>query len=725
MAPRQVAITTKHTPKFNEFERHFVSYGINCIQMESTDPKDFKTWLKADTKQNIAVLQEHTDLLSASDRSLIIDARDDPSLHLCQVIHLSSMKAWTLTPPDSPDGRHLTYKDYISETRGYLDYTPWFADEKRPADCYDWDDIFIIPDTGLSVYATIQNLGHKVSSRDKNIAAFIQDQIYYKELCNLAFDPVNMKQPVDFSIDPLPTLTQILPGFMDIYKNTVSANLDDKSSEQLVVSFGAQKLHEVSAAKWQEMIDENCWPEFMLPFTDPTSIDPIKLLLHNVIIKCLNTGVFLRAPENRREKLYWVPGLNSGLPLTKKKDQGHERIFRFHDCSHHGIPDLVFLSPSNFRFNVEPKRHKATYVLHRLMTEAFSLVTADMLGTHYLQTEYGQYETAYKRLIIQVYNTLPAEFRDPANLRELYYLMYNLVFYGRIADPATTPKITKALATRVSEWYSQITPESECQKAINDFLAKYRTYFLDDFYWTEANYEDMLSRSAEFDSLFETSSVICADGFSDIDENEEYYEESMMKNNDIINMYLKDLISGREKKYPTIKSHDSQTVLAEYIFTAMFDDYIDMYSKPDKGIADIFTPAIRTSIGFCRYMYGQSLIFKHFAFLPESDRVYNLINDTMCECFIKPFYGFQDYKKQMTYTINDMERDAKLFVRMIPRIRTIYNNYLDMLLARNLITQDDRDTYKEVYPIFKPVIVNYDDATFDDRLQQFESFLQK
>jgi hypothetical protein len=724
MAPRQVAIATKHTPKFKEFARHFVAYGINCIQIESTNPKDFKTWLKSDPKQNIAVLQEHTDLLSASNRSLIIDARDDPSLHLCQVIHLSSMKAWTITPPDSPDGRHLTYKDYISETRGYLDYTPWFANEKRPSDCYDWDDIFIIPDTGLSVYTTIQHLGHKVSSRDKNIAAFIQDRIYYKELCNLAFDPVNMKQPVDFSIDPLPTLIQILPGFMDIYKEVDIANLDDKSLEQAVVSFGAQKLINDCSGRWHGMIEENCWPEFMLSFTDPASIDPIKLLLHHVIINCLNTGVFLRAPENRREKLYWVPGLNSGLPLTKKKDQGHERIFRFHDCSHHGIPDLVFISPTNSRFPVDAKRHKATYVLHRLMTEAFSLATADMLGTHYLQTEWGQYESAYKRLIIQVYNTLPAEFREPTNLRELYYLIYNLVFYGRVPDPATTPEITKALATRVSDWYSKIAPESECQKAITDFLAKYRTYFLDDFYWTEANYEDMLSRSAEFDSLFETSSVICC-GKNSAGPREGYYESSIINSRDSINQYLMDLIGGCCGDYPNISPSDSQTVLAEYIFTAMFDDYIDMYSNPDKGIADIFTPAIRTSIGFCRYMYGQSLIFKHFGFLPESDRVYNLINDTMQECFIKQFYGYQDREKQMAYTLTDMERDTKLFVRMIPRIRTIYNNYLDMLLSRNLITQDDRDTYKEVYPIFKPVIVNYDDATFDDRLRQFENFIQK
>jgi hypothetical protein len=71
-----------------------------------------------------------------------------------------------------------------------------------------------------------------------------------------------------------------------------------------------------------------------------------------------------------------------------------------------------------------------------------------------------------------------------------------------------------------------------------------------------------------------------------------------------------------------------------------------------------------------------------------------------------------------------MEAKARQFVTMIPRIRAIYNDYLDLLFKRNLITQDDRDTFKEVYPIFRPVYVDYDQDTFANRLAMFEEFVK-
>ena len=722
MTPRKVGIATRHLAKFQEFTRHFTAYGIDCEQLAETsnsgyDAKEFKQWLKKDPKKHIAVLQEHTDLLSITDRSIIIDATFDPTLHLMKVIHLSSMKAWTLTPVE----HHITYKDYTNETEGYLDYGKSTLDA-RPSDCYDWDDIFVIPATGLSNYETAIQLGNKVSSRDKNIAAFIKDRIYYKELCDLTFDPVNMRQPVDFSIDPLPTLTQILPEFMSIYA------ADGQPHTNCITVHQPQNNGEVAAidSKWQGIYENGYYPAISRP---STTTDPIKLLLHNTIIKCLNMGVFLRAPENRREKLYWVPGLNSGIPLTKKAEQGHERIFRFHDCSHHGIPDLVFISPGYKEFPIEPKLHKMAYVLHRLMTEAFSLVTADMLGTHYLQEEYGDYESAYKRKIIQVYCTLPALFRDAEHLIDLYYLIYHLVFYGELPTKFPVrnyssnckymdvdyPRTDKPRADKATVAISEIS--AECSKAIGDFLAKYRTYFLDDFYWTVANYEDMLTRSAEFDELFKTSSGVVEPGSKP---KTGYYPSTLLSHSNTINGFIGDLISGNSVSGQKI---DDTVHLGDHIFIEMFYDNInETVDSEEPKVFDLFTPAIRTSIGFCRYMYGQSLIFKHFAFLSESARVYDLINKTMYDYFLKRWTQCPD-KGDKTFTYQDMEDHARQFVRMIPRIRAIYTDYLDMLLARNLITQDDRDTYKEVYPIFKPVYVDYSDETFDTRLGKFNDFM--
>lgn len=710
MAPREIAIATKYDRKFTEFERHFTAYGIKCIQLKTWDVREFRKWLKESPKQHIAVLQEHTDLLAEGDRSIIIDAGDCPELHLTKVIHKSDMKAWTLTP----ETHHLTYKDYTCETHGYLSYT----DDKstgKPDDCYDWDNIFVIPDTGLSIYETTKRLGHKVSSRDKNIAAFIQDRMYYKQLCNLAFDPIDMKQPVDFSVDPLDTLAKILPDFATIFKNPPSADphvtmrpLKGSTcySEDIArkPNFYIEYYSKIDG-RWQGLYENSYYPD--PPSQPATSDDPIKCFLHNIIIKCLNLGTFLRAPENRREKLYWVPGLNSGLPLTKKAEQGHERIYRFHDCGHHGIPDLIFVSPSE---EIDAKMHKATYVLHRLMTEAFSLVTGDMLGTNYLQTEHGQYETAYKRRIIQVYQTLPEWFRQVENLKDLYYLVYQLVFYGKSVEELST---ARGFSDGAKKAILETSPE--CNDALTGFLEKYRTYGLDDFYWTMANYEDMLPRAKEFDALYDTSRVVKLDDSS----------ESVIAIGDTINGYFDCMNDNCPHYLPGVSKINNIYDLTECIFHDMYAGHVNPYTKGGQ-VVDLFTPAIRTSIGFCRYMYGQSLIFKRFAFLPESDQVFKLINSTLATYFLNMWTGCggslcDDAKHG---TMAGMERTARQFVKLIPRIRAIYNDYLDMLFRRNLITQDDRDTFKEVYPIFRPVYVDYDQDTFANRLAMFEEFVR-
>jgi hypothetical protein len=716
MAPREIAIATKYDKKFTEFERHFTAYGIRSIQLKTWDVREFKRWLKESPKQHIAVLQEHTDLLAAADRSLIIDAGESPELHLTRVIHKSALKVWTLTPE-----QHLTYKDYEHDTTGFLSFANQYPVDKKPDDCYDWDDIFIIPATNMSIYATTKLLGHKVSSRDKNIAEFIQDRMYYKQLCNLAFDPVDMKQPVDFTVDPLATLALILPDFHAIYKNPPSAepqitirSLKDsvKYAEAIAEYDWYKDFYERRMKTWEGVFENNYYPDS--PKHPATSSDPIKCFLHNIVIKCLNTGVFLRAPENRREKLYWVPGLNSGLPLTKKAEQGHERIYRFHDCSHHGIPDLVFVSPSYVNGTidkpVDAKMHKATYVLHRLMTEAFSLVTGDMLGTNYLQTEHGQYDTAYKRRIIQVYQTLPEWFRLVDNLKDLYYLVYQLVFYGKSTEELSTARGFSDGAKKAI-----LETSEECNSAIAGFLKKYRTYGLDDFYWTMANYDDMLPRAAEFDELFKSSYI------SRIDDN--MYSGSIINNSDTINGMFWTLNENCPFYIPGTETITNTYDLTECIFQDMYAGHVKPYVTAGE-VCDLFTPAIRVSVGFCRYIYGQSLIFKHFSFLPESEQVFKLINMTLKKYFLDWWIQGGSMKNDKKNTHKDMEHAARQFVAMIPRIRAIYTDYLDLLLSRNLITQDDRDTFKEVYPIFRPVYVDYDQDTFSSRLAMFEEFVR-
>jgi hypothetical protein len=320
--------------------------------------------------------------------------------------------------------------------------------------------------------------------------------------------------------------------------------------------------------------------------------------------------------------------------------------------------------------------------------------------------------------------------------------VYQLVFYGKTVEELST---ARGLSDGAKAAILETSPE--CNDALVGFLEKYRTYGLDDFYWTMANYDDMLPRAKEFDALYETSRVVKLDDGS----------ESLIAIGDTINGYFSNLNDDCPYYLPGVRKINNIHDLTECIFHDMYAGHVNPYTKCGQ-VVDLYTPAIRTSIGFCRYMYGQSLIFKRFAFLPESDQVFKLINSTLATYFLNMWTScggslFNDAKHgtvdpgiqsqgpgtdvhlnlrppqvglnyRVDGTMAGMERMARQFVKMIPRIRDIYNDYLELLFKRNLITQDDRDTFKEVYPIFRPVYVDYDQDTLANRLAIFEEFVK-
>ena len=294
--------------------------------------------------------------------------------------------------------------------------------------------------------------------------------------------------------------------------------------------------------------------------------------------------------------------------------------------------------------------------------------------------------------------------------------MYQLVFYGKSTEVLSTARGFSDGAKKAI-----LETTSECNEALAGFLEKYRTYGLDDFYWTMENYEDMLPRAAMFDELHKTSCVVSGTDYSNHHRPCEF--ETILVHDSTINGYYKSLVDNCPYYLPGVPEITTVYDLTECIFHMMYGDHVAPYVKSGQ-VVDLFTPAIRTSIGFCRYMYGQSLIFKQFSFLPESDQVFKLINSTMYDYFIKLWIHMDDELHGRKTTLQEVESTARQFVRMIPRIRAIYTDYLDLLLGRNLITQDDRDTFKEVYPIFRPVYVDYDQDTFGARLAMFEEFVR-
>lgn len=229
-------------------------------------------------------------------------------------------------------------KLYTNKVEGFIDLTR----KTNNPEVFDWDDIFVV--SGINkTYWELKQLNRKYSARDNCIAQYIADSIHYKKPMDLKHYSQNYSQCIDFSKDPAKFIMSV--------------------------------------------------KQFSNKFAS-------KLKLSNIPINALNNGMFFRSAKNRRQKLYWCPGLNAGIPFVPKpKDPAHELTFMFHDFSHFAIPDLIFDGSDS------PLAQKV-YIGYRLMSEAFTLVLGDMLFVHSMIKSGYDYETVNGRKIYPIFTQL-------------------------------------------------------------------------------------------------------------------------------------------------------------------------------------------------------------------------------------------------------------------------------------------------------------------------------
>ena len=134
-------------------------------------------------------------------------------------------------------------------------------DAKRPG-VFNWDDVVVDPYSGLS-YHEKKQMGFKVSPRDMMLSQYLRDHVHYRTRRVCRHNPLEASRAVEFG------------------------------DGSLVSKFFLKNEH---------------------LFSDI----PEKHGLCNVFRSVLNSGLFLRAAITRREFIYWLPGLNAGVPLVPK-----------------------------------------------------------------------------------------------------------------------------------------------------------------------------------------------------------------------------------------------------------------------------------------------------------------------------------------------------------------------------------------------------------------------
>lgn len=92
------------------------------------------------------------------------------------------------------------------------------------------------------------------------------------------------------------------------------------------------------------------------------------------------------------------------------------------------------------------------------------------------------------------------------------------------------------------------------------------------------------------------------------------------------------------------------------------------------------------------------------------------------------FAKYQNFPEKKEYLDKLLELILKnldnLTIEKIEEIRTVYEEYLQILVNKNIITIDDFQTYKEIYPLYNAFYVSYDkDEEYEDLKQVYQRIL--
>ncbi|MCB0329274.1 MAG: hypothetical protein KDD70_06415 [Bdellovibrionales bacterium] len=439
-------------------------------------------------------------------------------------------------------------------------------------------DDIFVLDSVGRTYDELRRDGHKISSRDMTVAEFIRDRFYYKNRIDLTFAPQGQEATVDFG-------------------NSV-----------------------------EEFIRSN-------PYMSDPSLEAVGLT--SMFRRVVNEGVFFRSAKNRREKNYWFAALNGGLPFTPKRDPIHEAKYTVHDLGHMDILEPVFSGKNS------PELARV-YCAARMMSEAFTLVEADMIFPHALAEGGVQYNFE-KHQAYPLFRSLGIDLKDPdnrkANLRKIFYANARYCLTG---DD--------------SEYRKLLGDSTEGREALEKYKSKFMPFFVEDYRWTERNWENMTTRGDEFAKWWSMAQPIrdaVAPGLLSVEE-------------------FADAIRHRPGD------------LVDQVFEHYFEDRI----VPAFTVGDEYAPrGKQLAAGFRRYMMGQMAILARYDFAAGAEQLQKDISDSLIRHY------------------------SDISLAEVEQLRAHYDRFVDRLTASNLITTDDAATYKEIYPLFDPYYVFYDEGT--------------
>jgi hypothetical protein len=495
----------------------------------------------------------------------------------------------------------------------------------KRTDVYNWDDIFM-PKRTMKTYQEMKDRGVKNSARNLAMARMIE------------------ALPAIFHFDEKVNL------------NFNPVNHDEVISFEPVI---------------YQLFKDN--PYYKIAYENS--------FFHHIINHVLNHGLFIRRASNRQQKNYWLPGLNAGFPLTPKKDALHELTFMFHDLMHFLFPDLVVTDDS------EMGRNK--YLIVRMMSEAFTLVIADMFFIALLKQSGVEYDFA-KRKIYPLFSLFEFDI-EKDNLDKMKPVLWASTLFALLGDDSGYRNLIESYYREhgiLSEMVESDAPELgsidsyPLYEELENYKQRYQRFFQEDYLWTFHNYEHLSQK----DSVEQMAS-------NNANENQREGEVQHL-NGQTHGTRVGYKITQNLRWFRDISSRvpldlqdtqdfcphlHSELPLKEQIYS-IFEHQFEklkriVHTEQDYNPTLAFTQALR------HYFAGQLHIFYRF------DTLYN-------EVFLNQITHILAQK-----TLND---------DYLKEMQTLYGAYIDKLVEDNFLTSYEARNYKNIYPVFEPFYVFYD-----------------
>lgn len=164
------------------------------------------------------------------------------------------------------------------------------------------------------------------------------------------------------------------------------------------------------------------------------------------------------------QKIYRNLPYNSGIPVFPKKDAIHEWTFMMHDIYHH-----YFMDPLLTYSHEDSQDYKA-YIMHRMMSESFTLVLADMI-----MIDHSDIHTSYdtnKRKIFPLFQSI---IHNKCDLFDVFCLLYSNARYAVLGDDS---------------WFKQLGASIH---ALDEYKQKYEVFFSADYQWNYENIQNIIA----------------------------------------------------------------------------------------------------------------------------------------------------------------------------------------------------------------------------------------